>query len=42
MEKLDKAKKMLKSEKKYQAEINLLERIKENLENGKPARQKPI
>jgi len=35
---LDKAKKMLKSDKKYQAEINLLERIKENLENGISAR----
>jgi len=35
---LDKAKKMLKSDKKYQAEINLLERIKENLENGVSAR----
>ena len=36
---LDKAKKMLKADKKYQIEINLLERIKQNLENGIPARQ---
>lgn len=35
---LDKAKKMLKADKKYQLEINLLEKIKENLENGKSAR----
>ena len=35
---LDKAKKNLKADKKYQVEINLLERIKENLENGKSAR----
>ena len=30
---------MLKADKKYQIEINLLERIKQNLENGIPARQ---
>ena len=36
---LDKAKKMLKADKKYQLEIDLLERIKQNLENGIPARQ---
>ena len=35
---LDKAKKMLKSDKKYQAEIDLIKRIKETLEQGKPAR----
>ena len=35
---LEKAKKMLKAEKKYQAEIDLLEKIKENLQEGKPAR----
>ena len=35
---LDKAKKMLKADKKYQIEIELLERIKQNLEDGKPAR----
>ena len=35
---IDKAKKMLKADKKYQAEINLLERIKGNLENGISAR----
>ena len=36
---LEKAKKMLKADKKYQAEINLLEKIKLALENGMPARQ---
>ena len=36
---LEKAKKMLKADKKYQAEINLLEKIKQALENGMPARQ---
>ena len=36
---LDKAKKMLKADKKYQLEIDLLERIKQNLENEIPARQ---
>ena len=36
---LDKAKKMLKAAKKYQAEIDLLEKIKLALENGMPARQ---
>ena len=36
---LEKAKKMLKADKKYQSEINLLEKIKTELENGKPARQ---
>ena len=35
---LEKAKKMLKADKKYQIEIDLLERIKENLENGISAR----
>ena len=35
---LDKAKKNLKADKKYQIEIDLLERIKENLENGISAR----
>ena len=35
---LDKAKKMLKADKKYQAEIDLIEKIKSNLEQGKPAR----
>ena len=36
---LDKAKKMLKADKKYQAEIDLLEKIKLALENGMSARQ---
>ena len=36
---LDKARKMLKADKKYQLEIDLLERIKQNLEKGIPARQ---
>lgn len=36
---LDKAKKNLKADKKYQEEINLLEKIKETLENGKSARE---
>jgi len=35
---LDKAQKMLKSDKKYQFEIDLIKRIKETLEKGKPAR----
>ena len=35
---LDKAKKMLKADKKYQFEIDLLEKIKLNLENGVSAR----
>ena len=35
---LEKANKMLKADKKYQFEINLLEKIKENLENSIPAR----
>ena len=35
---LEKAKKNLKADKKYQAEIDLLEKIKENLEKGTPAR----
>ena len=35
---LDKARKMLKADKKYQLEIDLLERIKTNLENGISAR----
>ncbi len=36
--KLDKARKNLKADKKYQEEIDLLEKIKENLENGISAR----
>ena len=35
---LDKAKKSLKADKKYQAEIDLIEKLKENLNNGIPAR----
>ncbi len=35
---LDKAKKMLKADKKYQVEIDCLERIKKNLEEEKPVR----
>ena len=35
---IDKAKKMLKADKKYQFEINLLEKIKVGLQNGMPAR----
>ena len=35
---LEKAKKMLKADKKYQEEIKLLEKIKSNLENESPAR----
>lgn len=35
---LDKARKNLKADKKYQVEIDLLERIKQNLENGISAR----
>ena len=35
---LDRARKMLKADKKYQLEIDLLERIKQNLENGVSAR----
>lgn len=35
---LDKAKKMLKSDKKYQSEIGCLERIKKHLEEEKPVR----
>lgn len=35
---LDKAKKNLKVDKKYQAEIDLIEKLKENLNNGIPAR----
>lgn len=35
---LDKAKKMLKADKKYQFEIDLLERIKSHLESEKPVR----
>ena len=35
---LDKARKMLKADKKYQAEIDLLERIKKHLEEEKPVR----
>jgi GTP-binding protein YchF len=36
---LEKAKKMLKADKKYQTEIDLLEKVKLALENGMPARQ---
>lgn len=35
---LDSAKKKLKADKKYQEEINLLEKVKQQLEQGKPAR----
>lgn len=35
---MEKAKKMLKADKKYQEEIDLLEKIKKNLEEGKSAR----
>ena len=35
---LDKAQKMLKADKKYQFEIDLIKKIKETLEQGKPAR----
>ena len=35
---MDKAKKNLKADKKYQAEVTLLEAIKKTLEEGKPAR----
>jgi len=35
---IDKAKKMLKGDRKYQAEVELYERIKETLESGMPAR----
>ncbi len=35
---IDKTKKMLKADKKYQAELEFLERIKDVLEAGKPAR----
>jgi GTP-binding protein YchF len=35
---LDKAQKMLKSDKKYQFEIDLIKKIKEALEQGRPAR----
>ena len=35
---LDKAKKMLKADKKYQSEIDMLEKIKTHLENEKPVR----
>ena len=35
---LDRAKKMLKADKKYQAEIDVLEKIKKGLEEGKSAR----
>ena len=35
---LDKAKKNLKADEKYQAEIDLIEKLKENLNNGIPAR----
>lgn len=35
---IDRAKRNLKSDKKYQAEVNLLQKIKDVLEEGKPAR----
>ena len=35
---IEKAQKMLKADKKYQLELDLLNKIKENLENGKTAR----
>lgn len=35
---IDKAKKMLKADKKYQLEVDLLEKVKTELESGKPAR----
>lgn len=35
---IDKAKKMLKGDRKYQAEVDLYERIKESLESGTPVR----
>lgn len=35
---LEKAKKLLKGDKSYKAEIDLLEKVKETLEEGKPAR----
>jgi len=35
---LDKAQKMLRADKKYQGEVNVLEKIKKALEEGKPAR----
>lgn len=35
---IEKAKKMLKADKKYQAELDLLEKVKANLEEGKPVR----
>ena len=35
---LERAKKLLKGDKSYQAEIDLLEKVKETLEQGKPAR----
>lgn len=35
---LERAKKLLKGDKTYKAEIDLLEKVKENLEQGKPAR----
>ena len=35
---LDRAKKLLKGDKSYQSEIDLLEKVKETLEQGKPAR----
>lgn len=39
---IDKATKMLKGDKKYQAEIDVLNKIKECLEAGKPARSAEI
>ncbi len=38
---LDKAKKMIKGDKKYQAEIDYFSGLKEHLESGKPARSYP-
>ena len=35
---MERAKKLLKGDKSYQAEIDLLEKVKETLEQGRPAR----
>ena len=39
---IDKAKKMVKADKKYQAEVDFLEALKAHLEEGKPARSFPF
>ena len=39
---IDKTKKMVKADKKYQAEVEFLEKLKEHLENGKSARSYPF